>query len=81
MPLLRRVAPSGSNLTLVPTSDSLDNFVGISGQCEGFRFGVVFDDEAIDGGLQIDDRYEDAAFQSPLGELGEEALDCVEPGR
>jgi hypothetical protein len=41
----------------------------------------VFDDEAIDSGLQVDDRYEDAAFQSPLRELGEEAFDSVEPGR
>jgi hypothetical protein len=40
----------------------------------------VFDDEAIDGGLQIDKRYKDAALQSALGELGEEALDGVEPG-
>jgi len=46
----------------VPASDGLDDLVGISGPCEGFRLGVVFDDEAIDGGLQVDDRYEDAAF-------------------
>jgi hypothetical protein len=65
----------------VPTSDGLDNLVGISCPREGFGFGVVFDDEAIDSGLQVDDRYEDAAFQSPLRELGEEAFDSVEPGR
>jgi hypothetical protein len=65
---------------LVPASDSLDNFSGIGGPCEGLRFCVVFDDEAIDGGLQVDDRYEDATFQSPLGELREEALDGLEPG-
>src|SRR5258708_35453751 len=40
----------------------------------------MFDDEAIDCCLQVDDRQEDAAFQSPLCELGEEALDGVEPG-
>src|SRR5664280_2814961 len=66
---------------MVPAPDGLNNFVGIGSPCEGFRFGVVFDDEAIDGGLQIDDRYENAAFQSPPGELGEEAFDGVEPGR
>jgi hypothetical protein len=35
----------------------------------------VFDDEAIDRGLQFDDRDEDTAlqcFQSPLGEFCEE---------
>ena len=64
----------------MPASDGLDNFVGIGSPCEGFRFGVVFDDEAIDSCLQVDDRQEDAAFQSPLCELGEEALDGVEPG-
>jgi hypothetical protein len=33
----------------------------------------VFDDEAIDCCLQVYDRQEDAALQSPLGEFGEEA--------
>jgi hypothetical protein len=47
---------------LVPAFDGLDNLVGMSCLPEGFRSGVVFDDEAIDGGLQVDDRYEDAAF-------------------
>ena len=37
-------------------------------------------EEAVDGGLKINDRVEDAALQPPLGELGEEALDGVEPG-
>ena len=37
----------------MPASDSLDNLVGISGPCEGFRFGVVFYDEAIDCCLQV----------------------------
>ena len=60
---------------MVPASDGLDNFVGISGPREGLWFGVVFDDEAFDGGLQVNDRYEDAAFQSPLCELGEKALE------
>ena len=63
----------------MPASDGLDDFVGISGPCEGFRFGVVFDDEAIDCRLLVDDRQEGAALQSPFGELGEEALDGIEP--
>ena len=36
-------------------------------------------DEAVDGGLEVDDRVEDAALQAALGELGEETLDRVEP--
>jgi hypothetical protein len=39
----------------------------------------MFDDEAIDCCLQVDDREEDAAFQTVLCELGEEALDGVKP--
>jgi hypothetical protein len=30
--------------------------------------------------LQLDDGVEDAAFQASFGELGEEALDGVDPG-
>ena len=52
----------------MPASDGADNFVRISGPSEGLRLGIVFDDEAIDGGLQVDDRDEDTALQSPLGE-------------
>lgn len=64
----------------MPASDGSDNFVGIGSPCEGLRFGVMFDDEAIDCSLQVDDRSEDAAFQSSLCEFGEEALDGIEPG-
>jgi hypothetical protein len=64
---------------LVPASDGADNFVRISGPSEGLRLGIVFDDEAINGGLQVDDREEDTALQSPLGEVREEAFDGVEP--
>jgi hypothetical protein len=37
-------------------------------------------EEAVDGGLEIDDRTEDAAFEAALGQFGEEALDRIEPG-
>src|SRR5512132_494179 len=37
-------------------------------------------DEAVDRSLELDDRAEDAALETALGELGEEALDGVEPG-
>ena len=47
---------------------------------KGFGLFVVLVEEAVDGGLKVDDRAEDAALQPALGELGEEALDGVEPG-
>ena len=46
----------------MPASDGADDFVRISGPSEGLRLDIVFDDEAIDGGLQIDDRDEDTAI-------------------
>ena len=36
--------------------------------------------EAVDGGLEVDDGAEDAAFQAAPGQPGEEALDRIEPG-
>ena len=44
--------------------DSGDNFVGICFPDEGAGLLIVLLDEAIDGGLQVDDRVEDAVFQS-----------------
>jgi hypothetical protein len=40
---------------LVPASDGSDDFVGVGGPSEGLWLSVVFDNKAIDGGLQIDD--------------------------
>ena len=37
-------------------------------------------DEAVDGGLEIDDGAEDAVLQASAGQLGEEALDGIQPG-
>ena len=65
---------------LVPAPDGGDDFVGIGGPDEGLGHLVGLVDEAVDGGLEIDDGAEDAAFQSALGQLGEEAFDGVEPG-
>ena len=47
---------------------------------EGFGIIVVLFDVAVDGGLEVNDRVEDAAFEAPAGERGEEALDGVDPG-
>ena len=40
---------------------------------------IGFCDEAVDGGLEVDEGMEDTTFEPPLGEFGEEALDSVEP--
>ena len=65
---------------LVPSFDGGDDAVRIGGPDEGLRFCVVLADEAVDGGLEVDDGAEDAALEPALGELGEEAFDGVEPG-
>ena len=59
--------------------DRGDNFVGFGGPGEGLGLVVVLGDEALDGGLEVDDGVAGAAFQASFGELGEEALDGVEP--
>jgi hypothetical protein len=64
---------------LVPTPDSGDDFVWISGPFEGLWHLVGLRDEAIDGGLEIDDGMEDAVLESSPCQLGEEALDGIEP--
>jgi hypothetical protein len=65
---------------LVPTFDRGDDFLGIGGPHEGLGIVVGFPEKAIDRGLEIDDRAKHAAFEAALGQLGEEALDGVEPG-
>jgi hypothetical protein len=42
--------------------------------------GVGLGEEAVEGGLEVDDGAEDAAFQAAPGQPGEEALDRIEPG-
>src|SRR6266404_8339863 len=63
----------------MPAPDSGDDFVWIGRPCEWPRLDVVLDKEAIDCRLQVDNRSEDAALQSALGQFGEEAFDGVEP--
>ena len=64
---------------MFPAFDSGEDAVGICGPDEGFWFGIGFQDEAVDGGLEIVDGSEDAANEAPSGELGEESLDRIEP--
>lgn len=65
---------------LVPTFDGCDDLVGIGGPGEGLGLLVVLDEEAVDGGLKVNNGMKDAAFQTSFRQLGEEALDGVEPG-
>jgi hypothetical protein len=65
---------------LFPAADFFDDGIGVGGPDEGFGIGIGFLQEAVDGGLEIDDAFEDAAFEPPSRQLGEEAFNCVEPG-
>jgi hypothetical protein len=64
---------------LVPSRSCGDDFVWIGGPDEGFGMLVVIDNEAVDGGLKIDDALEDTALKAMLGQDGEEAFDSIEP--
>ena len=64
---------------LMPAPDGGDDLIEVGGPDEGLGLGVVLIEEAIDRNLQIEDRTEHAALQSPFGERGEEPLDGVEP--
>ena len=65
---------------MVPARDRCDDLLGIGGPDEGLWIIVGFPEEAINRGLEIDDRAEHATFEAALGQLGKEALDGVEPG-
>lgn len=65
---------------LVPSFGGGDDVVGIGLPDERLGVPIVGVDESVEGGLQGDERGEDAAFEPPFGEHGEEGLDCVELG-
>ena len=65
---------------MVPSFHGNDDFVWVGCPCKGFGDFIGFGHEAIDGGLEIDERVEDAAFEPLSFEFGEETLDGVEPG-
>ena len=46
----------------MPTIDLLDDAVGIGGPNKGFEFAVVLAEIAVDRGLQVDERTENAAL-------------------
>lgn len=64
---------------MVPAFDGGDDPVWVGGPSEGFWVGVLLGDEAVDGGLEINERVECAALQAPLGKFGKEAFDGVKP--
>jgi hypothetical protein len=63
----------------VPSFDGGEDFVGIFGPGEGRGILVGVGQESMDGGFQLLDGPEDAAFEALFGELCEEAFDGVEP--
>jgi hypothetical protein len=48
----------------MPAPDGGDDFIGIGDPLEGFGLSVVIVEEAVDGGLKIDERTEDATLRS-----------------
>src|SRR5665213_2213832 len=64
----------------MPAFDGSDDFGWVCGPFEGLWHLISLGDEAVDGGLEIDDGSEDATFQSLLGQLGEVTFHGVEPG-
>jgi len=65
---------------LSPAVDGGENGIGGFGPDERLGFVVGFGDEAVDGGLKLDNRCEDAAFEPLSGELGKQAFDGIGPG-
>ena len=65
---------------MLPASDSGEDAIGVGGPDEGLGVGIGFLDEAVDGGLKVDNGSEDATFEAASGQFGEEAFDSIEPG-
>ena len=64
---------------LFPAPDLFDDFVWIGGPDERLWVVVGFGEVSVDGGLEIDDALEHASLEPLLGQLGEKALDGIEP--
>ena len=64
----------------MPSSDSGDNFVWVLGPGEGFWVCVGVVEEAVDVIFEFPQGSEYAALEALFCELGEEALDSIEPG-
>ena len=53
----------------MPSSGGGDDFVGVCRPCEGLRFGVGLGEEAVDGGLEVDDEGKTPRFKRRLDSL------------
>ncbi len=65
---------------MVPSFDGCNDFVRVGRPFEGFGVFVGLSDEAIDGGLEIDEGVKDPTFEPSPCEFGEEPFDGIEPG-
>jgi hypothetical protein len=57
----------------------LDDAIRVGSPDEGLWVAVALSDETLDGRLDLDQRSEHAASEPAFCELGEEALDGIEP--
>ena len=65
--------------SLFRAGDFFEDFGGGLGPDEGLGVGIVVVEVVHDGGFEFGDAVEDAAADALVGDLGEEALDQVEP--
>jgi len=64
---------------LIPPAGGGDDDVRISSPDERSWVAVMLGEVAVDGRLEIHQGVEHAAFEATVGQLGEEALDRVQP--
>jgi hypothetical protein len=65
---------------LLPAVDLVENVDGFGDPDERLGVVVVLGEVAVDGDLEVGDALEDATADAFAGDLGEEALDEIEPG-
>ena len=65
---------------MAPAPDGGDDLARVGDPLERFGLGVVIFEEAVDGGLKVDEGSEDAALEPALGQDRKEAFDGIEPG-
>ena len=63
----------------MPAPDGGDDLIWLCGPDEWLWAFIVLGKEAVDGRLEVDERVEDAAFETAVGQLGEEALNGIQP--
>ena len=64
---------------MVPAFDGSDDFIRIGSPDEWLWTFDVLGKEAVDGGLKVDERVEDAASEAAVGQPGKETFDGIEP--